>query len=60
MSMASRWRRGAMVVVMLSGTTFGGCLPSGFGSDLAASTISAVYGDVLYTILDYVLPRPPE
>lgn len=36
-----------------------GCLPSNFASDLAATTISAIWGDTLYTILDYVLPRPP-
>jgi|GEM_PF-3115178 len=38
----------------------GGCLPSQFGSDLLASTIAAVTGDVVFTTLDYVLPSPPD
>lgn len=46
--------------VILGATTFsgGGCIPSGLGRDLVTSTASAIVGDVVFTLLDLVLPRP--
>ncbi len=53
-------RRTLSVFVILGATTFsgGGCIPSGLGRDLVTSTASAIVGDVVFTLLDLVLPRP--
>ncbi len=54
------WRK-LWFLAPMTGMTFGvgACLPSGFGSDMLASTIAAIWSDILYTILDFILPQVP-
>lgn len=34
----------------------GGCLPDNLAADLLTSTVVAVWGDIVFTTLDFVLP----
>ena len=53
-------RKRLATLVLLGAATFtlGGCVPSGLGRDLFTSAASAVVGDAVFTLLDFVLPRP--
>jgi len=53
-----RCRIAGLCVLAASLFSVGGCFPSGFGQDLVASSVSAVVGDVIYTAMDFILPRP--
>lgn len=55
-----RGRLFALVLLAALLVPSSGCLLKSLGADLVASTVSAVVGDVVFTILDWTLPAPPE